>query len=186
MASNFSFLNSLTQSKKPNIKDSINNEELSLVKAAAWAWYQHGSGSCHDHQEASSEFHVTRIHRTPRPSRYKLELEAIQSMEKEVIKEEYSLLDAYEVQSISSHLNRLLESNNNNNHNYKKIVNSMSNNIAIKSVDDGIQRTKKKKIRKGFFLKHGAMCGREGDVVDPISVSKNIKPSIQGFKHYTT
>ncbi|KAK2376856.1 hypothetical protein QL285_077605 [Trifolium repens] len=208
MASKLSFLNTLiNHRKKPNnnnnhIKDDhnhINNEDhLDLVKAAAWAWHQHGSGSCHE-GEGSSEFYFRRstTHRAPRPSRYKLELEAMTSTEKEATQsstilhekdESRSLLDAYEVQSISKQLNHLIESNNNRNRN--KLVNS-ANNIASKSVDDGVKEIKKKKkVRKGFFLKHGAICGREGDVVNPTSVSrdgrpqltKSTIPSIKGFK----
>ena len=183
MASKLSFLNSLTQRKKHDNtnKDDHINEDLAIVKAAAWAWHQHGSGSCHEGEANSSKFFVTRsnIHREPRPSRYKLE--AMRSMEKEEIhKKEKSLLDAYEVQSISRHLNRLIESN--------KLVNS-TDNIASTSVDDGVKRTQKKKIRKGFFHKHGVVCGRLGDVVDPTSVSRDGRrqlgksvPSAHGFK----
>ncbi|AES99220.1 hypothetical protein MtrunA17_Chr5g0434461 [Medicago truncatula] len=183
MASKLSFLNSLTQRKKQNnaIKDDHINEDIAIVKAAAWAWHQRGSGSCNEGEANSSNFYVTRsnIHREPRPSRYKLE--AMRSMEKEEIhKKEKSLLDAYEVQSISRHLNRLIESN--------KLVNS-TDNIASTSVDDGVKRTKKKKIRKGFFHKHGVVCGRLGDVVDPTSVSRDGRrqlaksvPSAKGYK----
>ncbi|GAU43139.1 hypothetical protein TSUD_246790 [Trifolium subterraneum] len=204
MASKLSFLNSLiNQRKKPTTNNTIKDDHiyedhLDIVKAAAWAWHQHGSGSCHE-GEVSNEFYIRRstAHRAPRPSRYKLELETMRSTEKEVTqsstidlhgKEEFrSLLDAYEVQSISKQLNHLIESNNN--HNRGKLVNS-ANNIASTSADDGVKGIKKKKkVRKGFFLKHGVICGREGDVVDPTSVSRDGRrqltksiPSIQGFK----
>ncbi|XP_058766781.1 uncharacterized protein LOC131640400 [Vicia villosa] len=200
MASMLSFLNSLSHRKKPSnntIKDDhINDDDLAIVKAAAWAWYQHGSGSCHEGEAISSEFFVRRNRREPRPSRYKLEIEAKRSMEKEIKecssspihhKKEESLLDEYEVQSISRHLNKLIVSNNNQNR--KKLVSS-TDNIAITSVDDDVVRKNKKKIiRKGFFFKHGVVCGREGDVVDSSSVvsrdhrplTKRV-PSVNGFK----
>ncbi|CAI8586054.1 unnamed protein product [Vicia faba] len=178
MASMLSFLNSLSYRKKPSnnaIKDDHINDDLAIVKAAAWAWYQRGSGSCHEGEAISSEFFIRRNRREPRPSRYKLELEAKRSMEMEIKesspihhKKEESLLDEYEVQSISSHLNKLIVSNNNQNR--KKLVSS-TDNIAITSVDGGAKKNKKKKIiRKGFFFKHGVVCGREGDVVDSSSV----------------
>lgn len=192
-----SFLNSLSHRKKPSnntIKDDhINDDDdLAIVKAAAWAWYQHGSGSCHEGEAISSEFFVRRNRREPRPSRYKLELEAKRSMEKEIKecssspihhKKEESLLDEYEVQSISRHLNKLIVSNNNLNR--KKLVSS-TDNIAITSVDDDVVKKnmkKKKNIKKGFFFKHGVVCGREGDVVD--SRDRQLRkrvPSVRGFK----
>ncbi|XP_045831241.1 uncharacterized protein LOC123922585 [Trifolium pratense] len=202
MASKLSFLNSLINRRnKPannnSIKDDhINEDHLDIVKAAAWAWHQHGSGSCHE-GEGSNEFYFRRstTHRAPRPSRYKLELEAMTSTEKEATQsstilhkeKSRSLLDAYEVQSISKQLNHLLESNNTRNRD--KLVNS-ANNIASTSADDGVKEIKKKKkVRKGFFLKHSVICGREGDVVDPTSVSRDRRrqltksiPSNQGFK----
>ncbi|CAL5189887.1 unnamed protein product [Lathyrus oleraceus] len=199
MASMLSFLNSLSHRNKPShntIKDDhINDDDLAIVKAAAWAWYQHGSGSCHEGEAISSEFFIRRARREPRPSRYKLELEAKRSMEKEIKegspvhhKKEESLLDEYEVQSISRHLNKLIVSNNN--HNRKKLVSSTDHIATTTSVDDGVKKNNKKKsIRKGFFFKHGVVCGREGDVVDSSSVvSKDRRqltksvPSVRGFK----
>lgn len=192
-----SFLNSLSPRQKHinnTIKDDHINDDLAFVKAAAWAWYLHGSGSCHEGEAISSEFFVRRNRREPRPSRYKLELEAKRSMEEEIQesspihhKKEESLLDEYEVQSISRHLNKLIVSNNN--HNRKKLVSSTDNIAITTSVDDGDKKNKKKKnISKGFFFKHGVVCGREGDVVDSSSVSRDRRqltksaPSGRGFK----
>ncbi|CAK8538047.1 unnamed protein product [Lathyrus sativus] len=203
MASMLSFLiNSLSHRNKPSnntIKDDHINDDLAIVKAAAWAWYQHGSGSCHEGDAISSEFFIrTTTRREPRPSRYKLELEAKRSMEKEITEsspvhrnKEESLLDEYEVQSISRHLNNLIVSNNN--HNRKKHVSrtDKDNTAITTSADEGVKKNNKKKkiIRKGFFFKHGVVCGREGDVVDSSSVvsrdrrrlTKSV-PSVRGFK----
>lgn len=211
MASKLSFLNPLKERKKANNKDGTkDDDELAMVKAAAWAWHQHGSSNI---IEGTSEFDVTRKtisnnrRATTRPSRYKLEA-AVTNMAKEVAKEdqekggplheasnmwslervdvrsfiptsgetvsrakeeegsplihnkkELSLLDSYEVQSISRHLDRLLESNNHHNNSANE----------SRDVDVGGRKTKKKKknMRKGFLLRHGAICGREEDVVDP-------------------
>ncbi|TKY47388.1 hypothetical protein E2542_SST29448 [Spatholobus suberectus] len=100
MSPKFFSLNSLIERKKPQ----DNTDELAIVKAAAWAWYQHGSGS---EGKAKTEFDVTRAQRVPRPSRYKLEA---MRMAKEVpsIHTNKPLLDTYEVQCISRQLDRLI------------------------------------------------------------------------------
>ncbi|XP_061374638.1 uncharacterized protein LOC133316863 [Gastrolobium bilobum] len=151
MASKFSFLSSIIERKKPK----ENTDELAVVKAAAWAWYQHGSGS---EGKATSEFDVTRTHRANRPSRYKLEAMRM-AKEGSQIHTKKPLLDPYEVQSISRQLDSLIESNHN------KLENG-TDNCGNASLDIGGRRTKKK-IRKWFWLRHGAVCGRGDDVIDP-------------------
>ena len=173
MASKLLFLNFLMDRRnKPN-KDGT--DELAFVKAAAWAWYQHGSGS---EGKAMSEFDVTRTQRTPRPSRYKLEAMRMandeakdQGSSSSPIHNKNSLLDAYEVQSISRQLDNLLESNNNNHHN-NKLVNGTDNTSSATSLDSG-RRMVKKKSGKGFWLRHAAVCGRGEDVVDPSSAFRD-------------
>ncbi|XP_027333675.1 uncharacterized protein LOC113848388 [Abrus precatorius] len=132
-----------------------NNDELAIVKAAAWAWHQHGSDS---KGKNTGEFDATITHHAPGPSRYKLEAMRMDKESKEgssIHSNKLSLLDAYEVQSISRHLNSLIESS-------KGVDNSTN-----VSFDIGGGRVKKKKIRKGFWLRHGVVCGREEDVVNP-------------------
>ncbi|KAK7300673.1 hypothetical protein RJT34_11521 [Clitoria ternatea] len=168
MASKFSFLNSLMERSRNKPPPEDNN---TFVKAAAWAWFQHNSGS---KGETTTEFAATITHRAPKPSRYKIE--AMRSVGKEEQKtsegskpiihtKKLSLLDAYEVESISRHLNGLVESSKN----HKNVVNNVggggANNSRNASVDIGVH---KKKNRKGLiWLRHGAVCGREEDVVDP-------------------
>lgn len=146
----------LKERKKP--KDGT-YEELAAVKAAAWAWYQHGSGT---EGKAVCEFDATRTRRATRPSRYMLEA---MKMDKEVkegphIHTKKSLLDAYEIESISRQLDNLMESKHN------KLLDN-GNNPADASLDNGSRRMKKKKkIRKWFWLRHGAICGTREDVIN--------------------
>ncbi|KAK7387370.1 hypothetical protein VNO78_28121 [Psophocarpus tetragonolobus] len=100
MSPKFFSLYSLVERKKPQ----ETTDELAIVKAAAWAWYQHGSGS---EGKAKTEFDITKSQHIARPSRYKLEA---MRMAKEVasIHTNKPLLDTYEVQSISRQLDRLI------------------------------------------------------------------------------
>ncbi|XP_020239632.2 uncharacterized protein LOC109818549 [Cajanus cajan] len=141
--------------RKPKKDDNNNNnkttnDDSAFVKAAAWAWYQHNSGS-NSKGKTITEFEATITRRAARPSRYKLE--AMRNMgneENEGDTKKVSLLDEYEVQSIS----RLVESCSSN---HNKVVTDNSTN----------GRVKKKKVGRGFWVRHGAVCGREEDVVDP-------------------
>ncbi|KAJ6832779.1 putative protein FAR1-RELATED SEQUENCE 12 [Iris pallida] len=77
--------------------------ELSRVKAAAWAWYHHGSGCSHS-KPVDDSLTRTRTRRgpdDPRPSRHRLEtLSPPGSL----------LLDLYEIEQITKELNRLIVS----------------------------------------------------------------------------
>ncbi|KAK7372318.1 hypothetical protein VNO80_05694 [Phaseolus coccineus] len=163
MASKFSFLTLLMERRKPpknntTTNPNTNTNDLTFVKAAAWAWYQHNSGS---KGKTITEFHaaVTRHH--PRPSRYKLEAMRTATEAGEgssnIHAKKLSLLDEYEVQSISRQLHSLVED---------------SNDKPFNGADSSAHRRtqKKKKVRKGFWLRHGAVCGGEKDVVDPSAV----------------
>ncbi|RDX76301.1 hypothetical protein CR513_43715, partial [Mucuna pruriens] len=153
MAPKLFSLNSLVERRKP--QDSI-VDELAIVKAAAWAWYQHGSGS---EGRAKREFDVTRTQRVARPSRYKLE--AIR-MAKEVpsIHTNKPLLDTHEVQSISRQLDRLMESG----HNKLGSGNNSSNSNDGKD-NDNRRMKNKKRMGKGFWPRHGVVCRGGDDVV---------------------
>ncbi|KAE9450096.1 hypothetical protein C3L33_18001, partial [Rhododendron williamsianum] len=83
-------------------------DELAVTRAAAWAWYQRGSGS---EPKPASEFGLTRTHhRVPNPTRYKLEAERSRSSTSD---HGSHLLDSYEIDSISRHLERYIERVNN-------------------------------------------------------------------------
>lgn len=158
MASKFSFLTLLMERRKP---PKTNTKDLTFVKAAAWAWYQHNSGS---KGKTITEFHAAVTRHDPRPSRYKLEAMRAATEAGEgssnIHAKKLSLLDEYEVQSISRRLNSLVQDSND------KPFNGDDN-----SANRRTQKKKmKKKVRKGFWVRHGAVCGGEKDVVDPSAV----------------
>ncbi|OIV95717.1 hypothetical protein TanjilG_01511 [Lupinus angustifolius] len=132
--------------KKPKPQDT-NTDELDLVKSAAWAWYQHGSGS---EAKAIKEFDVRRTQHASRTSRYKLESMRMAKESKEEgpsIRPKKPLLDAYEIQSISRQLNKLIESDQNKVGNGKNSTNGGLDN-------SGRNMKKKKRIGKGFWPTH--------------------------------
>ncbi|MED6107512.1 hypothetical protein PIB30_014808 [Stylosanthes scabra] len=182
------FLNSFLErrNKKKNNKKGSNcnnkKDDLDVVKAAAWAWYEHGSGSSEGNNKGlMNEFDITRRKTTHQrtstrpPSRYKLEAMkrmaelnndhhqegggGVENNIKSHRKKENSLLfDAYEVQSISRQIDShiVIESNKN------------KNNTSSSSSSSSLMMKKNKKEKtKGFWLRHGAVCGRGEDVVDP-------------------
>ncbi|XP_015931592.1 uncharacterized protein LOC107457918 [Arachis duranensis] len=179
------FLNSFLERRKKNNKKKGNNNnkkdyDLDLVKAAAWAWYQRGSGSeGNNNKGLMNEFDVTTTTRTTHqrtstrpPSRYKLEAMKRMELNDNHHKEEEEeannnkghrkkknslLLDAYEVQSISRQIDShiIIESNKNNTSSSTSLMMGMN------------KKKNKKEKTKGTWLIHGAVCGRGEDVVDP-------------------
>ncbi|CAL0315705.1 unnamed protein product [Lupinus luteus] len=142
---------------KDRKKPKHGTDELSVVKAAAWAWYQRGSGS---ESKAVSVFDASRNHRAPRPSRYKLE--ALLKMEREAeeassIHTNQTLLDAYEIESISRHLDNFIELESKQ----SKVENG--SNTDNGSLGNGGGKMKMKKIRRP---RHGGICGTLKDVFD--------------------
>ncbi|KAG8383663.1 hypothetical protein BUALT_Bualt04G0037300 [Buddleja alternifolia] len=118
-------------------------DELALAKSAAWAWYNHGSGS---DGKPIREFDVSRTKIDPKPSRYKLE-----AMNKLSKSPSNSLLDNYEIDRISSQLECYIES---------------SRHAKYHGGDRGGWRAEhvgemncKKKSKRGFWLRHGVLCG---------------------------
>lgn len=158
----FSLSSLMEKKRKPQPQES--RDELALVKAAAWAWYQHGSRS--ERKKSSNEFDVTRTRRSPRPSRYKLEAMRMakvtdlrcNGLEVGTITHNKSLLDTYEVQSISRQFDSLIDSSTNKH---------MDDNCAKN--DDGNRRMNNKKRFinfKGFWSRNVVVCGGGNDVVD--------------------
>lgn len=124
-------LNSLVERKKPQ----ETKDELAIVKAAAWAWYLHGSGS---KAKAKNEFDVKRSQTVARPSRYKLEAMRM-AKETPSIRPIKPLLDSYEVQRISKQLDGLIKESGQNN-----IGNGCSNADNSDRKDNGNRRMKNK------------------------------------------
>ncbi|PRQ45425.1 hypothetical protein RchiOBHm_Chr3g0491241 [Rosa chinensis] len=102
-------------------KQSRGGDELALVKAAAWAWYEHGTGL---EGKSLQEFDIRRTFHDPIPSRFKLEAKKLAEQGSRVFDEgsspgtsgsvqtvdHHSLLDRYEIESISRRLDQLIES----------------------------------------------------------------------------
>nr|XP_027075672.1 uncharacterized protein LOC113699501 [Coffea arabica]XP_027076620.1 uncharacterized protein LOC113700383 [Coffea arabica] len=161
-------------------------DELALVKAAAWAWYQHGSGS---EGRAVREYDLAMPKRAPKPSRYKIE--AMKESEEAPIhrlspptsaplspfstasskQSEISLLDDYEIQRISKELDRYMAESSRAEY-LKSFLGSdhRANNRVVSLSESGTSEGKSKQKRKnsrGFWMKYGAVCGsRKDDVVD--------------------
>lgn len=157
---------------KSNSSDD-HDDDVSLVKAAAWAWHQRSNSSFQsDHQAIiikPKTSDTTRFHHNPKPSRYKLEAMRMASSSQSK-NDELTLLDAYEVRSIKMRLDSLiLESTNSCRCNMN---NELSNNGSVSAkanLDDQKKKKKKKKVmmRKGIWVRHGVICStREEQVVD--------------------
>ncbi|KAJ7960076.1 putative Mediator of RNA polymerase II transcription subunit 13 [Quillaja saponaria] len=151
-------------------------DELAIIKAAAWAWFQHGSGS---EGKPMSEFDLTRITRERRPSRYKLEAMRItkEELAKDSLSETLSLnsmqstnslLDSYEVQSISRRLDDFIESSSN----------KYGNGFLARDHDDDGRNVMKKKKKKGFWPRHAVVCGTRKDVVEDSRVSRRSEKGV--------
>ncbi|XP_014495674.1 uncharacterized protein LOC106757516 [Vigna radiata var. radiata] len=124
-------LNSLVERKKPE----ETKDELAIVKAAAWAWYLHGSGS---KAKAKNEFDVKRSQTVARPSRYKLEAMGM-AKETPSMRTIKPLLDSYEVQRISKQLDVFIKDSGHNN-----IGNGCRKADNSDSKDNGNRRMKNK------------------------------------------
>ena len=149
-------------------------DQLAVVKSAAWAWYLRGSGS---EGKQMPEFDVMRTRRAPRPSVFKLEAMRIAeeavgeegSQTPSSIHTDNSLLDSYEIASISRRLDCLIESSVSKSH--RKLIggdHDPQENMTVEDKYHTIEVKKKKKKMKGFWVRHAAVtCGtsRE-DVVD--------------------
>ncbi|EOY03039.1 Tetratricopeptide repeat-like superfamily protein [Theobroma cacao] len=178
----------LTAEQRPKLdhekKKRSSSDGLAQVKAAAWAWYQHGSGS---EGKPIREFDITRTERasSSRPSRYKLEAmrnntgKGNHSMEMEGspsqtprsspnIQTQNSPLDSYETKSIAKRLNHLIEFGGIKF--YKELLGidgDYQKNLCTDGARSGSDRKKtSNKYLKGFLLRRKVVCGRRQDVDD--------------------
>ncbi|CAK9156043.1 unnamed protein product [Ilex paraguariensis] len=144
-------------------------DELAIVKAAAWAWYQRGSGS-----EARSmrEYDLTRPSRAPKPSRYKLEAMAMEGSTSTSPSPchstgDTSLFDMYEKERISKQLDDYIKASHIQ---YYGGFHGGGDRSIVSVSESGVKRKekKKKKKRKGFWLMQAVTCGSRDDVVDSI------------------
>ncbi|KAK8541770.1 hypothetical protein V6N13_137637 [Hibiscus sabdariffa] len=165
---------------KPSTKP-CSNHDLDLVKAAAWAWHQHGSSSP-GKPVAIPESDVTRSQRDPGPSRYKLEAmrnnynnntNTNTKMEMEgSVTTHNSLLDPYEIESISKRLDQLMG------------LNGVKFYHELLRMDAGINDDHPKKKSsssssssstkwKGFLQRRAVVCGRNHEVEETALRPKN-------------
>jgi hypothetical protein len=169
--------NIFMEKKKPKGGDSTG--DLTLVKAAAWAWYQHGSGS---EGKPMCESYVTSTRQAPRPSRYKLEDMRLRVKEDTMdgsgapspIGADNSLLDNYEVESISKHLDYLMESSSKRSYGVEIFDRDdhlhRGKSISLLDSDQTCGMKQKKNKTKfflqGWWLRHSVVCGTREDVVN--------------------
>ncbi|KAK3030606.1 hypothetical protein RJ639_039692 [Escallonia herrerae] len=149
-------------------------DDLAIVKAAAWAWYQRGSGS---EGRPTREFDLTRPCQSPKPSRYRLEAmrEAYEALERSKLPStlpspshtDNSLLDTYEIDRISRDLDQYIESSHAKYYGRFLGVDRGSRMIVslMESDANGVKK-KKKKGTRGSWLRQAALsCGSKDDVV---------------------
>ncbi|KAF5747479.1 hypothetical protein HS088_TW05G00200 [Tripterygium wilfordii] len=165
-----SSFNLFMQNKNPKPRSSSSTsragtDDSDIIKAAAWAWYQHGSGS---EAKIIREFDVFRPHRPPRPSRYKLEAmrthhSISQSLTPSPIHtpNRNSLLDKFEIESISKRLDSLIESSKFD-----------GGGAYVKKKE---KKKKKKPIAKGFWPRHAVMCGAKEDMVNTAAYQRPVR-----------
>lgn len=195
----FAVLFSLSMERKKG-RGGSHIEELALVKAAAWAWYQHGSGA--EGKPPIREYDLSITQKPPKPSRYKLEAAAaamIKPREEEdlIIKSpssspsppplpnlfnssyqlnntNVSLLDKYEVERISMQLDRYIESENNGGGSRRengKVASLSEIGTSDRKIRSNNCKTKKGKNSKRFWV---AICGSRSDVVEALEDRRKV------------
>lgn len=146
-------------------------DEFAIIKAAAWAWFQRGSGS---EGKPIREFDFTNLHTPPKPSRYKLEAMEISSCENESLLasdnsgDSSSLLDTYEIERISRELDFYIESSSGRHGGVVSGDRRLHRRVVALSESDAsgmIGKGKGRKLMKGFWFSHAAVCGSRDDVV---------------------
>ncbi|KAK2638546.1 hypothetical protein Ddye_026341 [Dipteronia dyeriana] len=147
----------------------MTNDKLSIVKAAAWAWYQHGS-------RYQSEFVFTRttdqrVVANYKPSRYMLQAMKIVAEEETILETSSSssgpiqtdnnslLLDNYESETISNKLDQLVESRDDKFCDETKKSSSKEGSSAM-------LKKKTQRVIRAFWVRHGVVCGTRQDVVN--------------------
>lgn len=156
------------KSRPPSIAD-----DLAIVKAAAWAWYQRGSGS---DDRPMTEHDFTRSHRAYVPSRYKLEAmkktcqesttKGSHSPPSPLSSPSYtdnSLLDHYEIERISRELDYYMESSGAHRSHRREVACPEREKSGKKKSKSG---NSKKKSGFWWMRRGGVVCGSKDDVVE--------------------
>ncbi|KAM6550718.1 hypothetical protein CsatB_000526 [Cannabis sativa] len=149
-------------------------DESAVVKAAAWAWYHHGSGS--EGGNSAREYDVAMMARhVPRPSRYKQEATKLRGnvdhdVSSKPTVECLSLFDSYELRRISMQLDSLMDCSNDE-------ESFSDNDSVISSSSRNKKKMNLKKVIRGFWVRHAvAVCSTGEDQV----VDLNKRP---GYRH---
>lgn len=149
--------NFMDPKRKPKKSETLAVDESALAKSAAWAWYEHGSGS---DRRSIREIDVWSSKTDPKPSRYKLEaLRNVQAADASSSSKNSLLLDSYEIERISKQLNQYIEASHAKHHggDPPKAAAAEKNKVLLK----------RKNIPKGFWLRHVPACGSSrNDVVE--------------------
>lgn len=190
----FSPINFLTERRKTKPK-TTQDDELAVIKAAAWAWYERGSGS---EGKPIREFDFTNSRKIPVPSRYKIEaMKNPTTDENSSLKtsrtsismsscpsfSSSTLMDKYDIESISKDLDHYIESCDHDGSARVGHVSSAHHRrvVAVSKIEKGevvSSKVKSKKLSKGgFLLRHAAVCGSLNDVV---ASRNNIVVGIRG------
>ena len=127
--------------------------ELAIVKSAAWAWYQRGTGS---EPRPVPDSIPRRNLGPPKPTRYKLE--AMNKKQYPILSNSElptnSLLDKYEIERISRELEFYIKSGGG------------GRRIGLESEKSGGKGKRESKKTKGSWLRgDGVVCGSIDDVV---------------------
>ncbi|CAL9762131.1 unnamed protein product [Musa acuminata subsp. burmannicoides] len=137
------------------------DDELAMAKAAAWAWYQHGSGSddrtARESDLGWTEGAAAKASRQ-RPSRYKLEaLAAVEELGPAV-----PLLDVYEIERITRELERLIMASDGRERRGRARDKEA---FATPRTTEGRRAAGK---ASGSWVGHAAgICGAAGDALEP-------------------
>lgn len=144
-------------------------DELGAVKAAAWAWYQRGSGV---EGKQTQEFDLMRTRQPPGPSLFKQEAMRIAeevnrgSQASSPIHTDASLLDAYEIESLSRRLDCILGSSDSKFHRKFVAEDRSPQKNATQASNDASGLNKKGKKTRRCWWRHAVVCGTREDVED--------------------
>ncbi|CAN6478203.1 unnamed protein product [Victoria cruziana] len=170
--------------RKSKLGSGAAEDGLAMVKAAAWAWYLHGSGK---EGTAAREFDPWRTKQPPRPSRYKLEATKDRPTDRSNLPTSTSprlqgppapnsLLDPYEIQSISKRLAYALEDSFDGNYIF---IDGFGGRKMLTARDEQQRKAVERRRMKGWlgwggaWIRHAAaVCGPGESVVETSLVAK--------------
>ncbi|CAL9105423.1 unnamed protein product [Musa textilis] len=131
---------------------------MALVRAAAWAWYQQGSGKAARESDDGRRVGIDAARNLPRPSRYKLEALAAAKACPVI-----SLLDVYDVEWITRELDRVTMASRSSTGGGDRHRRSAKEAAAL----EGMRRA------RGSWVRHAVdICWSKGDIVEEATPSR--------------